>query len=112
MAKHIKKSLPRDSLEQAFIVHRGWKEFKDQLDVPNFSLEDFEQKIEEVKKKIELAEKIRRERSQAVEIRNIALNDLWNLIKRVRNSAKATFGDDSKEIEMLGGKTIRFRKVN
>lgn len=111
MRRNIGENYPRDAFEQALIVCEGWKEFKDELVVPNFSLKDFEQKVEDTKKEIELAEKIRLERSMAIDERNRVLKELWVLIKRVRSSAKASFGDDSEEVEKLGGKLVRFRKI-
>lgn len=110
MIKKMTESFPRNALEQAIMVYEGWKELMDKMDVPNFSLDDFEKKINEAKKKVEIAEKMREERKRAIEVRNSVLEEIWDLTKRIRNSAKATFGDDSKEIEKFGGRPVRFRK--
>ena len=111
MNKTNNPSYPRNTMEQARLVFGGWEEFKDQLNVPNLSLNDFQKMIKEVEKKIEQVEKVRIKRSAAVETRNRALEDLWKLTKRVRNLAKATFGDNSKEIEEFGGRPVRFQKL-
>jgi lipid II:glycine glycyltransferase (peptidoglycan interpeptide bridge formation enzyme) len=108
--KKITESFPRNALEQAKMVYDGWRELLQKMDVPNFSLTDFEQKINEANEKVEIAEKMREERKQAIETRNEVLEEIWDLTKRIRNAAKATFGDDSKEIEKFGGKPVRFRK--
>lgn len=104
-------SFPRNALEQALIVIKGWQEMKDQLQVPNMSLKDFEKKIEETQKKIEEAEEKRRQRAKAIQNRNASIEKVWDLTKRVRNAAKATFGDDSPEIEKFGGKSAQMRKA-
>lgn len=110
MLKQTGNNYPRDTLEQAEMVFSGWKSLLDKLNVPNVGLEDFEAKINEAKEKVQHAERLREERSQVVKIRNDSLMDLWDLTKRVRNAAKATFGDDSKEIEKFGGKPSRQRR--
>lgn len=104
-------SIPRDALDQALKVIEGWKELKDKLMVPNFTMTDFQNAISETQQKIEAAEKKRQERKNAVKVRNKVLEELWDLTKRVRNAAKATFGDDSVEMEKFGGRVVRFRKA-
>lgn len=111
MNKNTKRSFPRDALEQAQTVFSGWKDLGDRLVVPNMSLDDFEKRLKKTHEKVALVEKVRLERSDSVEIRNQALEDVWDLIKRIRNSAKATFGDDSEEVEKFGGRAVRFRKL-
>lgn len=110
MLKSTGNNYPRDTLEQAEMVCDGWEEFLSKLSVPNVSLEEFKEKIDEAKEKVLLAEKLREERSRVVKVRNDALMALWDFTKRVRNAAKATFGDDSNEIEKFGGKPSRQRK--
>ncbi len=104
-------NFPRNALEQALGVMKGWEELKDKLQVPNMSLSDFEKKIKETQKKIEEAEEKRRQRGKAIESRNTSIEKVWDLTKRVRNAAKATFGDDSPEIEKFGGKSAQMRKA-
>ena len=38
------------------------------------------------------------------------LSALWDKVKRVRNSVKGTFGDDSSQYEMVGGTRLSDRK--
>lgn len=104
-------NFPRNALEQALIVMKGWEELKDKLQVPNMSLSDFAKKIQETQRKIEEAEEKRRVRIKAIESRNSSIEKIWDLTKRVRNSAKATFGDDSNEIAKFGGKSAQMRKA-
>jgi hypothetical protein len=110
MLKSTGNNYPRDTLEQAEMVCNGWEEFIAKLNVPNVSLDEFRDKIKEAKEKVAQAEKLREERSRVVKVRNDALMMLWDFTKRVRNAAKATFGDDSQEIEKFGGKPSRQRK--
>lgn len=110
MLKSTGNNYPRDTLEQAEMVMTGWKTHISKLNVPNVGVEDFQKVIDEAKKKVQHAEQLREERSRVVKIRNDALMALWDLTKRVRNAAKATFGDDSKEIVKFGGKPSRQRR--
>ena len=107
--KETSDSFPRNTLRQAELAFQGWKELIDNLNVPNLSVEEFEKKISYATDKVELAEKLKEERSKAVKVRNESLKDVWDLTKRIRNAAKATFGDNSAEIEKFGGKPSRQR---
>jgi len=102
-------SFPRNTLRQAELALQGWKQLSEQLNVPNLSIKDFEEKIKHATEKVDLAEKLKIERSRAVKVRNESLKDVWDLTKRIRNAAKATFGDSSPEIEKFGGKSSRQR---
>ncbi len=107
--KETSENFPRNTLRQAELVIEGWKNFIDHLNVPNLNLNDFQEKIKLASEKVDLAEKLKRERSKAVRNRNQYLKEIWDLTKRVRNAAKATFGDNSNEIEHFGGKPARSR---
>lgn len=107
--KEKSDSFPRNTLRQAELAREGWKALINKLIVPNLTLNDFEVKIKKATEKVELAEKLKKERSNAVKSRNEFLKEVWDLTKRIRNAAKATFGDNSKEIEKFGGKPARIR---
>lgn len=107
--KETSDSFPRNTLRQAEAARDGWKDLMGKLHVPNLSLEEFEEKIGQASEKVDLAERLKEERSRAVKSRNEYLKDVWDLTKRIRNAAKATFGDNSKEIEKFGGKPVRTR---
>ncbi len=107
--KKASTSFPRNTLRQAELALRGWKDLKSEFDVPNLDIKDFEEKISSTADKVELAEKLKIERSEAVKKRNESLKVIWDLTKRVRNAAKATFGDNSNKIEKFGGKSSRRR---
>lgn len=102
-------SFPRNTLRQAELALEGWKELAKLLNVPHLTIDAFEEKIKYATEKVDLAEKLKEERSKAVQVRNDSLKDVWDLTKRIRNAAKATFGDSSTEIEKFGGKPSRQR---
>lgn len=108
--KESSDSFPRNTLRQAELALQGWKDLLKKLNVPNLSVEDFEKKISYATEKVDLAEKLKEERSKAVKVRNESLKEVWDLTKRIRNAAKATFGDNSNEIEKFGGKPSRQRR--
>jgi len=107
--KEANESFPRNTIRQAELALQGWKELQKELNVPNMSMEDFEKKISFATEKLDLAERLKIERSEAVKQRNESLKVVWDLTKRIRNAAKATFGDSSKKIEKFGGKSSRKR---
>ncbi|MBN2012336.1 hypothetical protein JW960_23605 [candidate division KSB1 bacterium] len=107
--RETSESFPRNTLRQAELAKDGWNELMDKLHVPNLTFEEFEDKIKQATDKVDLAERLKEERSQAVKVRNETLKDVWDLTKRIRNAAKATFGDNSDEIEKFGGKPSRVR---
>ncbi len=94
-------SFPRDALDQAVVVIDGWKEVGNKLMVPNLDLEQYIRKLNEAQKYLIRAEELKRERSRAIQERNALLSEVWDLTKRIRNAAKATFGDHSPELERL-----------
>ena len=94
-------SFPRDTLEQAEIVKIGWKKVGEKLEVPNLDIDKFVNKLSEAREYAARAEELKMQRALAIQERNIFLSELWDLTKRVRNSAKATFGDYSPELEIL-----------
>jgi len=94
-------SFPRDTLEQADVVKRGWDQVGERLFVPNLTISDFLDKLKEAQRFIDRAEELKQARARAIEERNICLSELWDLTKRVRNAAKATFGDNSDELRSL-----------
>ena len=94
-------SFPRDALEQAEIVKIGWNKVGEKLEVPNLDIDKFVSKLNEAREYAERAEELKIQRALAIQERNIFLSELWDLTKRVRNSAKATFGDYSPELEIL-----------
>lgn len=94
-------SFPRDTLEQAIIAKKGWSKVGKKLLVPNLTIDEFFEKINEAENSVEKAEKLKLERSKAIQNRNKSLSELWDLTKRIRNAAKATFGDSSNELQLL-----------
>ncbi len=94
-------SFPRDALEQAQIAKTGWEKVGKKLTVPNLSVDKFESKLHEAQHYVEKAELLKVQRAKAIQERNVFLSELWDLTKRVRNAAKATFGDYSPELETL-----------
>lgn len=94
-------SFPRDVMEQAHTVKTGWEHVGNKLMVPNLTAQKFFNKLLEANESMETAEQLKLERAKAIQERNVCLSELWDLTKRIRNAAKATFGDYSRELELL-----------
>ena len=95
-------SFPRDTMEQAKLAAQGWRELEDKLVVPSLNLTEFLAKVSNAQQCIDQAEEYRIKRSKAIEERIRVLKDVWDCTKRIRNAAKATFGDASPEVEKMG----------
>ncbi len=93
---------PQNALVQASKALEGWKKAQKELNVPNMSMDDFENKMSLATGKVDLAKRLKIERSEAVEARNNSLQVLWEATKKVRNQAKATFGDVSDKMANFG----------
>lgn len=94
-------SFPIDALEQAEAAQEGWSAVGEKLVVPNLTLDRFLDKLLEAKEYIRKAEELKLQRALAIEERNQHLSEIWDLTKRIRNAAKATFGDYSPELDFL-----------
>lgn len=105
-----KRNYPRNVLDQSELVQEGWRKLGASLQVPNLTFEDFVRLLDEAKAKAEHTEKLRQQWRQAVRERDEVLRQLWDLTKRVRNAAKATFGDRAPEVGQLGGRRPRRKR--
>ena len=105
--KERASSFPRDTLEQAEIVKHGWTQVGPKLTVPNLDEYGFLEKLAEARRQAEKAEQLKAERARAIQERNTCLSELWDLTKRIRNAAKATFGDYSDEFELMVNSRVR-----
>lgn len=105
---HI-SSFPRNALQQAATVHDAWKLLGEALQVPNLTMVEFQEILNKGFELSRRVEELHRERQRMVQLRNQVLQELWDLTKRVRNAARATFGDTSKEVEAVMGKPVQPR---
>lgn len=100
---------PRNALHQAIAAQEGWLQLAETLDVPNLTLQEFKEKLEQAMALSDKVEALHRERQETVRRRNELLSELWDWTKRVRNAARATFGDTSRELEKVTGKPVKKR---
>ena len=100
---------PRNALDQAVAAQEGWFQLAEKLNVPNLTIQEFQEKLEQAAALSEKVEALHRERQATVQRRNELLSELWDWTKRVRNAARATFGDTSRELEKVTGKPVKKR---
>ncbi len=103
-------SYPRNALDQAKVTAQGWRKLEKQFSVPLVGLEDFWRLISDAEQLAEKAELLRQERSKIVLERDRLLSLVWKHTKRIRHAAKATFGDDSPDVQTLGIQPITARR--
>ena len=94
-------TFPRNALSQAKLTRKGWSALQGDLHVPNLTFDEFSKKVEDAQKKVAMAERLRRERAEAVRVRNEVLKEVWDFTKRIRNATKATFGDNSPQVDLV-----------
>jgi len=103
-------AFPKNALEHARVVKKGWEEIRDRFAAPNLTMEEFARRLEHAEALVSEAERLRRLRTEAVRKRDQALSEIWVITKKVRNAAKAIFGDDSPEVQKLMLAPTRPRK--
>ncbi|MGC1378828.1 MAG: hypothetical protein WA821_21530 [Anaerolineales bacterium] len=101
---------PFDTVEQAKDVVQGWKAFDENFKVGDLTCAALEA---EVNKAIAQQDKIDALEKQAIDERNERDTDngeLWEKVKRVRNTVKGLFGDDSSQYQLVGGTRLSDKK--
>lgn len=99
----METSSPRNLPKQSAKVRDAWISTKN-FGVPNLTLDKFTDTINELNKATELVEKLSIQKTEAINKRNALRREVWSFTKRVRHSAKATFGDnDSRTKKFLWG---------
>jgi hypothetical protein len=80
------------------------------LQLPNLTAAQFQEQVAAAADKATAVERLRVEVTKAIEVRDAALNEVWDLTRRVRNAAKAIYGDDSQEMRKFGLEPVRGRR--
>jgi hypothetical protein len=96
-------------MEQAQQVLAAWREATG-LQIADLSAEQFAQLVAGAQAKVTEVERLMVERTKAIEVRDAEMDRLWDMTRRVRNAAKATYGDDSQEVRKFGAVPVRSRK--
>jgi hypothetical protein len=105
-----KRKYPTNVIEQSQDVLGGWNQFSP---VPAFGTMTAASFSADVSSATALEAQIIALEAQLTDKRNVRdaqFAALWDKVKRVRNSVKGTFGDDSSQYEMVGGKRLSDRK--
>ena len=104
------RKFPTNVLKQAQDVLGGWNQISP---VPAFGALTATTFTADVTAATTLEAQITALEAQLTDKRNLRdaqFSGLWDKIKRVRNSVKGTFGDDSSQYEMVGGTRLSDRK--
>jgi hypothetical protein len=105
------KNHPSDVLNQAQIVLQGWNQIGPTVNFGTLTLSAFTTEITAASTiesdLIRLEAQLTDKRNQ----RDAAYTALWDKVKRIRNGVKANYGDDSSQLEMVGGTRTSERKA-
>jgi hypothetical protein len=104
------KQFPTDILEQAIDAQEAWGQIDEGLVYGNVSLAALVTDIAQIRT---LDHTLSNLETQLTEVRNrreAVCQAAWDKVKRVRAGIKASFGDDSTQYEMIGGKRLSDRK--
>jgi hypothetical protein len=106
-----KKSSPSNTREQANQIKEAWTNIGQDAAYGDISLSDFTAALEALEK---TEDTIRNLEDQLTNARNMLVKlryELWELVKRARNGAKAKHGDDSSQYERFGGTRMSERSA-
>jgi len=106
----MSKNIPPDTLEQAMAVLIACKQIDSDLKLGKASQQDFAATITNVQA---MQQEIDENEMRLKDLRNRRddqLSDAWESIKRLRSVVKGTYGDDSSEYELVGGRRMSERK--
>ena len=85
---------PKDTLKQAYAIAYEWN---CELSTPSFDKKSFDKKVEDYRQAIITSEELTEAKSKAIKARVNLSREFWDMVKRVRYSANAEFGNTSDE---------------
>jgi hypothetical protein len=104
------KLYPADIFEQGRDVLEAWRQIDAALTLPDLSLVTLENELATIPP---ILTQISALETQLTNLRNqrdaVGLN-VWEKVKRIRNTIKGMYGDDSSQYEMVGGTRRSDRK--
>jgi len=101
---------PFNAVDQATDVVQGWKTFDAAFQVGDLTCAALEGEVNEA---LNLQNQIDALKKQLTELRNqrdAKAASIWEKVKRVRNTVKGLFGDNSSQYELVGGTRLSERK--
>jgi hypothetical protein len=104
------KSNPNDILAQASAVLAACKQINPQLQAGGQTQAVLAETLAQTQA---IREQINALELQLIDLRNQRddrLSTIWDMVKRTRATIKGTYGDDSTEYELVGGKRLSDRK--
>ena len=104
------KKYPTDILEQAVEVHEAWNRIDKDLKYGTANLGARATDIAQLRNLEHTLSNLEVHLTETRNRRETVCLEAWDKIKRARAGIKATFGDDSTQYEMMGGKRLSDRK--
>ena len=104
------KNYPPDTLDQCIAVLRACKEIDPDMKLGKVSQQDFADMIASVQDAQKDIEQLALQQVKLRNRRDDQLAEAWETIKRLRYVVKGTYGDDSSEYELVGGRRMSERK--
>ena len=105
-------SYPTDIQTQATEALGGWKKITPPVDnLRDLTQEAMTADLDSVQPILLQIAELEAQLSDLRNKRDAIYDGLWDKVKRVRNTIKGLFGDDSSEYEMVGGKRSSDRKA-
>ena len=104
-----KKNSPTNTRQQAHLIKEAWTNIGQSVVYGGLSLQTFTTNLDNLEKTESLVSSLE---DQITAARNTLVDqryELWDMVKRSRNGAKANHGDDSSEYERFGGTRISQR---
>jgi len=105
-----KQRFPSDILEQAIDVQEAWGQIDEGLAYGNVSLAALVTDIAVMRSLDHTLSSLETQMTEVRSKRDAVCQAAWDKVKRARAGIKASFGDDSTQYEMIGGKRLSDRK--
>ena len=105
-----KSRFPTDILEQAIDAQEAWSQIDEGLAYGNVSLAALVTDIAQMRSLDHTLSSLETQLTEIRSKREAVCQATWDKVKRVRSGIKASFGDDSMQYEMIGGKRLSDRK--
>ncbi len=104
------KQFPTDILEQAIDAQEAWGQIDEGLAYGNVSLAALVTDIAVMRSLDHTLSSLETQLTEVRSKREAVCQAAWDKVKRLRAGIKASFGDDSMQYEMIGGKRLSDRK--
>lgn len=106
----VAKQYPTDILAQAIDAQEAWGQIDEELAYGSLNIAALVTDIAQIRTMDHTLSSLETQLKEIRGKREAVCQAAWDKVKRLRSGIKASFGDDSTQYEMIGGKRLSDRK--